>query len=477
MASPIRSRRSSRDCPPKYQTPRSPNRATRGHLVAKMAEAVGQPLMPWQRLVADVALELRADGTPAYREVIVTVPRQSGKTTLLLASWLQLCLLNGPAKCAYTAQTGQDARKKLLDDQVPLIEASPLASAVRRVGRAQGNECVVFRNGSRIDVLASGPSAGHGKTLDLGFVDEAFDDVDDRREGSMLPAMVTRQGAQLWVVSTQGTDESLYFNRKTDLGRIAALEGRTSGIAFFEWSVPEDADLDDPASWYLGMPALGHTITEDAVAHAKATMSPGEFRRAFGNLRMRNSERIIPESTWTVVQEPDHQARRDRELVLAVEVAPDRDWAAIVAGNWHDGERGRHPLVEVVDYRPGAGWVVDRLCELGAKYSPRLVLDERSPAGGLLPQLRQAGLKVETPTATEVTQASGDLYDSIADGRMYVCSDPRFDTAIEAAAKQVVADAWRFGRKSGKDVCPLLGAVLAASAVRKPRKSGDFFAY
>jgi hypothetical protein len=41
--------------------------------------------MAWQEQVANVGLEVLEDGTPAYREIVVTVPRQSGKTALVLA--------------------------------------------------------------------------------------------------------------------------------------------------------------------------------------------------------------------------------------------------------------------------------------------------------------------------------------------------------------------------------------------------------
>jgi hypothetical protein len=43
-------------------------------------EGAGTPLMPWQRYVADVALEIDPEtGLLAYRGVDVTVPRQSGR--------------------------------------------------------------------------------------------------------------------------------------------------------------------------------------------------------------------------------------------------------------------------------------------------------------------------------------------------------------------------------------------------------------
>lgn len=420
--------------------------------------------MPHQQLIADVGGELLPDGTPAFREVIATLMRQQGKTTQVLATKVERCTLRPtPQRVAYTAQTGSDARKKLLDDEVPLLQSSPLWSTVRRVARAQGSEGIVFKNGSRIDVLASSVSAGHGKIIDLGVIDEAFDDIDDRREQAMLPAMITRIEAQLYVVSTMGTDASVYLNRKVDAGRAAALEGRTSGIAYFEWSIPDDEDIDDPAVWWRYMPALGHTITEQAVAHARTTMSDGEFRRAFGNQRTRSAERVIPESTWRMACSSTVQP--SNPLTLAVEVAPDRDWAAIVAAGRIDGG----VAVELVDHRPGVAWVADRVAQLVRDHGGRVVIESRSPAAALV------HLSATEVSTADAVRAAGAFYDGIADGTIRVRTDARFDTALQAASRQPVGDAWRFGRKAGGDVTPLNAASLAAWSAQG--KSFKFFAY
>ena len=91
----------------RYATVRT-DRESLGHEVAAVAAQLGQPLMPWQRQVADVALELLpGTHTPAYREVIVTVPRQAGKSSLVLCIELQRCLRwPGAPRVAYSAQTG-----------------------------------------------------------------------------------------------------------------------------------------------------------------------------------------------------------------------------------------------------------------------------------------------------------------------------------------------------------------------------------
>jgi len=98
-------------CLPRWATQRTPGRLTLGGAASAAAIAIRQPLMPWQQLVADVGLEYEiVDGivVPFYREVVVTVPRQNGKTTLVLVFEVQRAVgWNEPQRIAYTAQTGR----------------------------------------------------------------------------------------------------------------------------------------------------------------------------------------------------------------------------------------------------------------------------------------------------------------------------------------------------------------------------------
>src|SRR4051812_41305730 len=114
-------------CRPRWATPRSPERDTLGPRVAEVAAQLGMPLMPWQRDVIDVAMEVNpATGRLAYREVGLTVPRQSGKTSLILATAVHRALGFGRRQnISYAAQTRQDARKKWEDEHLVILGASP----------------------------------------------------------------------------------------------------------------------------------------------------------------------------------------------------------------------------------------------------------------------------------------------------------------------------------------------------------------
>ena len=99
-------------------------------------------------VVADVALERHPEtGKLMYREVRLTVPRQSGKTTMLLALILTRALGAPDQDIRYTAQSGLDARKKWFDDWLPALSSSRFENFYKP-RLANGHEALRFRNGS-----------------------------------------------------------------------------------------------------------------------------------------------------------------------------------------------------------------------------------------------------------------------------------------------------------------------------------------
>ena len=410
--------------------------------------------MPWQQQVADVALELDADGSPVYREVNVVVPRQCGKTSLMLSLELHRALLWGTAQTiGYTAQTGWDARRKLIDDQVPLLENSPLAASVKRIYRGAGMEAIHFVNGSRIDVMASNATAGHGRILNQGIIDEAFSDQDDRREGALLPAMATKRDAQLYIISTAGTQESLYLKRKVEQGRAIVEAGLNTGVAYFEWSAGEDADIDDPATYWRTIPALGHTIDERVITHARSTMSEGDFRRAYL-------------CQWTVIDEAaipakyvqrvlDATTAPSGRLSFGIDVAIDRSFAAISVAD----ETGR---VELIEHREGVTWVVERALELWRRHKGHLVVDGYSPANSLVDRLEAGGLPVSRYSLRDMVGACGIFYDAVLDDAIRIRPHASLEAAIESAKRKHIASGWLWSRTvETADLTPLFSATIA----------------
>src|SRR5215471_5702999 len=111
--------------PPAYATEPSPDRRTYGQAAAELADLMGRPLMDWQRQVVDTALEVDDDGRYVYSQVIVTVPRQSGKTLVMGVVAEHRAMSPSPLgvfpRVYFTQQTGKDARDWFLNEHAPML--------------------------------------------------------------------------------------------------------------------------------------------------------------------------------------------------------------------------------------------------------------------------------------------------------------------------------------------------------------------
>jgi phage terminase large subunit-like protein len=445
-------------------TARQFDRATYGPRVAEISAQLGTPFMPWQSDTAAGALEIDpVTGLLVYRTVIVTVPRQSGKTKQELAVAVHRALgFGGDQKINYTAQTRLKAREKWEDDHLKTLHKSPFRSMFR-VRKTLGMEAILWNNGSQYGIESTTEKAGHGDTLDLGFIDEAFSQKDARIEQAFKPAMMTRPQPQLWIVSTAGTAASVYLRGKVDRGRLRCEMGLTRGVYYVEYSAPDDADPGDPATWRACMPALGHTVTEEAVQADFDSMDLEEFRRAYLNQ--------WPDAAppgWSVIAAEDWMSLSDpvsewvRPVALAAAFAGDKRAAAIgAAARRADGLFH----VELVDYRPGTSWCAPRLAELTRKYGPcAVVVDAGSHEGSMIAELDEAKVEVVSPTPREIAQAFGQFYELVTDSKnLRHRGEPELTSAVQFAVARDIGDAGRtWGRKaSSVDISPVVAVTSA----------------
>jgi phage terminase large subunit-like protein len=414
--------------------------------------------MPWQRQVVDVGLELdEATGLPAYRQVGVTVPRRSGKTTLFLAVQVDRSLGWGRhQRTLYTAQDRNNSRAKW-EEQTALLRDSPLGSLISVRLRLGGEKTIWTPTESSVEITASGESSGHGFDLDLGMIDEAWAQRDSRLIQAFRPAMMARPAAQLWWSSTMGTDESLLMNELVDDGRARVEAGETSGVCYFEFSAGDDDDPDDPATWWGCMPALGHTVTEDVIRADHDSLDPAEFARAYLNRRATAGRPVISASGWAACRDPRSQLRG--LPCFAIDMTPDRSAAAIAVCGWRN-DRRRH--VEIVEHRAGSDWVPERLATLVRRWAPLpVVIDPGGPAGGLLIDLEAASVPTVTVSAREYAQACGMFFDAVSGVQIAHLDQPVLSGAVSSARKRVLGDAWAWARKTGGDISPLVAATLA----------------
>jgi hypothetical protein len=319
---------------------------------------------------------------------------------------------------------------------------------------------------------APNESAVHGDVLDLGVIDEAFKRRDAKIEQGMRPAMSTRPQAQLWIVSTAGTSESTYLRGKVEAGRAAVDSGQTEGIAYFEWSALPDVDPGAESTWLQCMPGLvpnGGLIELETIRADYLTMDLPEFRRAYLNQWQQDAGQVwdvISQAAWNAIAAP---YRPDKLLrpAFAVDVTPDRTWAAIGVC----GKRADELLqLDIVKHDRGTDWVVPKLRRLKETYNPcALVIAPSGPAGNLIQDAEAAELEILQPSARDIAHGCATLYDASganpevkAPPWVRHSDRPELNAALGGAQKRDYGDIWLWDRKGlSSDISPLVAATNA----------------
>lgn len=467
-------------CPPLFGTPRSLERETLGPRVGQISAALGKPFMPHQQHIVDVALELDPlSGLLVYREVVLVMMRQNGKTELLLPVITHRALTWPGQRAVYSTNTAGQARTRWEDVHKKRLEDSPFRGLFTT--RLQiGQEALLFNNGSSYSPISTtAKTGGTGDTTDLGVVDEAWVHEDSRIEASLRPTMLTREQPQIWVASMipgptrLESIESGYLKHKIKVGRARTEAGLTRDSCIFYYGAAQGLDPADPATWWSCMPALGRTIPESAIRADFEGMQLADFTAEYLSRLPDDASSgwvHISQAVWELAADP--ASAPVGVLALAVDVLPDRSVSAICAA----GYRGDGLLhVELTgadgtsDARPGVGWTIPRLKQIidrmGDGRPCVTVVNDR----GLAEAATEAGLSVHLPQVRDVAAWCAQFFDEVAGPyaparRLKHRGQAQLDEAVRVAEKRSVGGAWAWANN-----CVLTAASLAVGALLTPR--------
>lgn len=486
---------------PTYRTTRSPDRYTDGPRAGRLiARKTGKVTSRWQQYVLDVGLE-RVDGpgSPfAYSTVDVIVGRRCGKTISLMGVPLFRGMAgpvrfdNGtivPFIAAHTAQNLIKARQRFMKDLVEPLQASmspAVWSAGHNLRSAIGDTSLTFdpattgkdwrnRRASVIGVFAPTISAVRGDgLLHLGF-DEIL--VFTARRGAELmagarPTLATMRGhGQIWRASnvTMMNDRTTWLYEIRERGRALIADDVRHGSAYFEFTIPDDADPTDERIWMDHYPALADgLIRPDELRGDLLELGIGHFGAEYlgrwpGEIAVQN---------WSAIAEADFTAGRstdpfpdDVPAVLGVEIDPFGRSSSIAAAT--------PDVVEIIDHRPASEWILDRVRDLASR-AAIIVVDDYGPGHDLaqrLADIPEITTKLRPLRGPDVVAACYTFEAGLRERSIrWIASDfhERLRDAA-AAAERTAGRAWQFERRVPISQTPLMAAVLARYAAAHER--------
>lgn len=441
--------------PPRVNVSPPPTRANSWEDVSDLSRSFGITLDPWQDLVLQSAMGERSDGTWAAKQVGLSVPRQNGKSQLIVARALAGALLFGEMKIVISAHQ-QDTARETFNKFLEMREMSPqLQERIddRDIMRALNREAIRFKNGALIQFKARSVSGGRGFSSDCLLLDEA-QILGMPAWVSINSTMSARPNPQVWLLGTPPTPED---NGEVFTSiRNSALSGRSSTLAWLEWGANRSDDPAKVSTRANANPAWHTRINHEIVQGEYDTYPPERFALDRLGIWLDELQRnaVFGLGKWEACASPGVTPERVSAIGLAVSY--DRDHAAIGAT---DGS-----AIGVAAYESGVGWIVPEAKRLQDKHRCAVVIAGTGPASDLIPALEAAGVSLTIARGNDSADAVARLFDAVREGPDAVVhpDHPELNAAVEGAHKRLRDDRWVWDRRnSSADVAPLEAVTLA----------------
>ena len=468
-----------------------------GYSVIEFAEQILEiDLYPWQRWLLIHALELLRDNTFRFRNVVVLVARQNGKSTLsqVLALWFMY--VYGFELVIGTAQD-LDVAEEIWQGAVDYVEESPdLLEQWQRTVKVNGQKSLELKTGQRYKVKAANRRAGRGLSGDLILLDELREHQSWDSWAAVTKTTMARAEAQVWALSNAGDASSivLRYLRKMAHAAIGDPDGinaaddpssllpkddddaedveleEPDSLGIFEWSAPPGCAVTDRVGWAMANPSMGHGIAERTIAGACRTDPEWVFRtEVMCQWSDGSIEGPFPPGTWEAgtVRPPALPAIVGK-VKAGIDVSHDRSRAHVSFAGIND--RGR-PQVEIVASRAGVEWVLAWMQDPKRVDLIEAVTGQTrgAPVSGLLIDLAAAGVPIVDWQGADLPAGMGAFYDLVRDNGFDHLPQPVLDVAAATAVTKPSGDGWLWDRRhSPTDIAPLIAANGAMWLLGRP---------
>ena len=436
--------------------------------VKQLCEIIEMPLLPWQEYVLKDMLTVDKKDMWIRKTNLLLIARQNGKTHL--ARMLILAhLLKWDSRNVLIMSSNRSMALDTFRQVAYALESNDtLKGFVKQIRYANGTESIEMLDGRRLDVVAATRDGSRGRTADFLFIDE-LREISEEGFRAAIPTTRARPNAQTLLTSNAGDAFSVVLNGM----RERALENPPKSFGFYEYSAPQYCKITDRSAWAQANPALGYTITEEAIEEAIAT-SPIENTRTetlcqwIDSLQSPWAHGILEETSDSTLTIPV-----GGYTVFAFDVSPSRRNASLVAGQiLPDGRIGIGILqtwesqVSVDDLK-----IAVDIKAWADQYRPRQICYDKYTAQSIADKLTHSGQICQDVSGAAFYQACGELNDALNAKRLVHAGQENWIQQMNNCAAKTNDSAWRIvKRKSAGDVSGAIATAMVVHLLSKPQQ-------
>jgi phage terminase large subunit-like protein len=447
---------------------------SRGHEIAELAERIGQPLLPWQRLLLDDMSVVDDEGMFIKKSSLVLLARQSGKSHMMRMRMLAGLFCFGEENILMMSSQRKMAIRSL-EIMVMIVERNDFLLKQVKGGkidtawrRTTGNEGLHLENGNRIEVIAANSDSARGLTADVLWIDE-LREVGEAAMDASKSTTLTRPNSQRFYTSNAGSAESEVLIHM----RERSMMKPPRSLGFYEYSAPENCDIWDRSAWAMANPSLGILISEEAVEETIAT-STVVAARTETLCQFVNTGLTSPwtPGSWEDLADKDMQMNPGMTVMFAFDVDPHtRRSASLVAGALLPDGRIALQLLQTWESLIAVDELqiavdIKKKCD---EWHPRLVLHDSYTTAAIAERLRNSGIAVEACVGAQFYTACSTFKDAIDNKRVVHAGQEVLDQQMLNVASSSKDTGWRIVRKkSAGSVAAVIGLAMTVLHLSKP---------
>ena len=441
--------------------------------VKDLCQIIDMPLLPWQEHVLKDMLTVDAKGLWVRKTNLLLVARQNGKTHLA-----RMLILAHLLKWDTDVLIMSSNRAMALDTFRQVAEVlernDHLKGFVKQIRYANGTESIEMHSGTRMDVVAATRDGSRGRSVNgLLYIDEVRE-VSEEGYRAAMPVTRAHAGSHTLLTSNAGDAFSVVLN---DL-RERALDNPPKTFGFYEYSAPQFCKITDRNGWAMANPALGYTITEEALEESVAT-SPIENTRtetltqwidslsspwSYGSIEdCADSSLEIPPGGFTVFAFDVSPSRRNASLV-AGQILPDGRIGVGLLQTWES-------QVSVDDLK-----IASDIKAWADKYFPRKICFDKYATQTIADRLANAGQVIQDVSGAQFYQACTDLKDALDNKRIVHKGQDIWIQQMNNCAAKTNDSSWRIvKRKSAGDISGAIGTAMVVHELTKPQQVATIY--
>jgi phage terminase large subunit-like protein len=436
--------------------------------VIQLAELIKMPLLPWQKFVLTDMLRVDKKGNYIRKTNLLLVARQNGKTHLARMVILAH-LLKWDSKNILIMSSNRSMALDTFRQVCWVLESNDhLKGFVKQIRYANGTESIEMLDGTRLDVVAATRDGSRGRTADFLYIDE-LREISEEGYRAAIPTTRARPNSQTLLTSNAGDAFSIVLNEM----RERALENPPKSFGFYEYSAPQYSKITDRKAWAAANPAMGYTITEEALEEAVATSPVENTKTELLCMWISSLQSPFPPNSIEDCSDSTLQMSAGAYTVFAFDKSPSSRDAALVAGQiLPDGRIG----IGVLQTWESLVSVDELLIAKDIKawadiYRPRQILHDKYATQTIADRLTNAGQMCMDISGAQFYQACSDLLDATVNQKWVHAGQDLLITQFANVAAKTNDSSWRIvKRQSAGSVAIPISVAMTISQLLKPQQ-------